>query len=139
MSRWSGESARGPRRFTHGQVEPLAALVALFAVGVALSAYAGILTDVFPTTDRNVAEPTVRRAVTELRVGAVVSPGRLARGLRGAPEGYDCNLTLTAAGRTWHAGPAIPGRNFDSATRTASVRVAPGRIRPGKIRAVVWS
>ncbi|WP_158057581.1 DUF7285 family protein [Halorussus halophilus] len=142
MSRWSAESERRPGGSDEsGQVEPLAALVAVFAVGVALSAYAGVLSDALPTPERNVAEPTAHRALAEVRVGAVVSPERLQAGILAAPEGYDCNLTLTAAGSTWHAGPPVPERKFetDTATRTASVRVAPGHVRPGTLRVVVWS
>ncbi|WP_135825604.1 DUF7285 family protein [Halorussus ruber] len=139
MSRWSDEE--NPR----AQVEPLAALVAVFAVGVALTAYTGVLNAALPTPDRNLAEPTVERA--ERAVGdesGVLAPDALSSGLSAGPDGYRLNLTLQTGGRTWHAGP-VPPKNSDSADapdstrRTVSVRVAPGRIRPGQLRAEVWS
>ncbi|USZ75402.1 hypothetical protein NGM07_18460 [Halorussus vallis] len=133
-----------------GQVEPLAALVAVFAVGVALSAYAGVVADALPNPDRNVAGPTAERVRSAVERAGVVRPGRLPSGLRAAPDGYRTNLTLAVGGRAWHAGPSPPesvaasGRADESArpdvaARTVSVRVAPGRIRPGRLRVVVWT
>lgn len=125
---------------TRGQVEPLAALVAVFAVGVALSAYAGVVADVLPTPDRNVADPTVERVHEAVTSAGVAVPGTLPKATGVAPDGYRLNVTLAAAGRTWRAGPTPPSveSDGDSATRTASVRIAPGRIRPGRLRVVVW-
>jgi hypothetical protein len=127
------------------QVEPLAALVAVFAVGAALTAYAGVLGATLSTSDRDLAGPTVERV--ERAVGdesGVLAPDALDSGLRAGPDGYRLNLTLRTGGRTWHAGPVPPQRGdsadaADSVRRTVSVRIAPGRIRPGRLRAVVWS
>jgi hypothetical protein len=125
---------------TRAQVEPLAALVAVFAVGVALASYAGLVDATLPTTDRNLAEPTVERAERVISEHGVVAPTALADGLRAGPDGYRVNLTLVAAGQTWHAGPAPPdpGKTTDASRTQVSVRVAPGRIRPGRLRAEVW-
>jgi len=146
MSRWSGEdrSRSGDHHppSARAQVEPLAALVAVFAIGVALSAYAGVLDAAVPTPDRNLAEPTVERAERAVAEAGVLAPGNLPAGLHVGPDGYRLNLTLAAAGQSWHAGPAPPPR-ADSADHTAefavSVRVGPGRIRPGTLRAEVWT
>ncbi|MFC4449312.1 DUF7285 family protein [Halorussus aquaticus] len=148
MSRWSGDAGRGetdlrhwrthPRRTTRAQVEPLAALVAVFAVGVALTAYAGVLDATLPTRDRNLAEPTVERAERAVSGVGVVDPDALAAGLRAGPDGYSVTLTLEAAGRTWRAGPTPPP-SADAAELAVSVRVGPGRVRPGTLRAEVWS
>ncbi|WP_132057429.1 DUF7285 family protein [Halorussus amylolyticus] len=134
MSRWSGRA----------QVEPLAALVAVFAVGLAVSAYAGVLDAALPTPDRDVAEPTgqrVERAVTD---AGVVEPDRLADGLHAGPDGYRLNLTLAADGETWREGPPVPDRAdapdaLDTAEFVVSVRVGPGRVQPGRLRVAVWS
>jgi len=134
MSRWSAEHGVGRR----GQVEPLAAIVAVFAVGVALSAYAGVLDATLPTPDRNLAEPTVERAERALADAGVVAPDALPARLEVGPDDYRVNLTLDVAGRTWHAGPTPPPR-ADAAARPVSVRVAPGRVRPGQLRAEVWT
>lgn len=127
MSRWSGRA----------QVEPLAALAAVFAVGVALSTYAGVLDSTLPTSDRDLAGPTVERVERRASDAGVLDPDSLAGGLRAGPDGYRLNLTLTAAGRTWSAGPPAPA-SADAASTTVSVRVAPGRVRPGRLRAEVW-
>ncbi|WP_435179690.1 DUF7285 family protein [Halorussus sp. AFM4] len=137
MSRWSGDPPAA-RRPTRAQVEPLAALVAVFAVGVALAAYAGVLGDALPTPDRNLAEPTVERAERAVGPAGVAAPDALAAGLRAAPDGYAVNLTLSAAGRTWRAGPTPPAR-AEAADLAVSVRVGPGRLRPGRLRAEVWT
>ncbi|NHN58060.1 MULTISPECIES: hypothetical protein [Halorussus] len=137
MSRSSGSSDES-LRLTRGQVEPLAALVAVFAVGAALAAYAGVLDATVPTPDRNLAEPTVERAERAVGPASVADPDALAAGLRAAPDGYSVNLTLSTAGRTWRAGPTPPAR-ADAATLAVSVRVGPGRLGPGRLRAEVWT
>lgn len=131
MSRWSAEPPRA-------QVEPLPALVAVFAVGVALSAYAGQLDAALPTPDRNLADPTVERAERAITAVGIADPDELRAGLRAGPEGYRLNLTLAANGRTWHAGPTPPP-SADAADLAVSVRLGPGRIRPGRLRVEVWS
>ena len=136
MSRWSG-SWRPPSRDARGQVEPLAALVAVFAVGVAVTTYAGLVDATLPTPDRNLAEPTVERAGRAISDHGVADPAALREGLRAGPDGYRVNLTLAAAGQEWHAGQAPPP-GADAAETRVSVRVAPGRIRLGRLRAAVW-
>ena len=142
MSRWSAEGV-GRRPVLHpgrarAQVEPLAALAAVFAVGVALAAYAGVLDDALPVPDRDLAGPTVERAERAVADAGVVAPDGLAAGLRVGPDGYRVNLSLDAAGRTWHAGPTPPPR-ADAAAVGVSVRLGPGRVRPGTLRAEVWT
>lgn len=141
MSRWSGDRRGANARFsdaTRAQTEPLAALVAVFAVGVALTTYAGVLDATLPTPDRNVAEPTVERVERAVCEAGVADPDALAGGLRRGPDGYETNLTLEADGRTWHAGPTPPA-SADAAVLAVSVRVGPGRVRPGRLRAEVWT
>lgn len=128
MSRWS------TRR---GQTEPLAAIAAVLAVGIGLTAYAGVLSDALPSPGRNLAEPTLERVHAEVTVGGVSEPSRLPTGLAAGPDGYDVNLTLAVADRTWHAGPPGPP-NADTASRIISVRVGPGRVSPGRLRVEVW-
>ena len=133
---------------TRAQAEPVVALVALFAVSMGVSLYAGVLDDVSTTVgvDRDVATPTLERAHDATTTAGVIDPHALGRSLAVGPDGYDLNVTVRGANRTWHAGPPAPTRTSrtssetsDSATRLASVRVAPGRVRPGTLRVVVWS
>jgi hypothetical protein len=138
MSRWS-DSWRTLSQEARGQVEPLAALVAVFAVGAALTTYAGLVDATLPTPDRNLAEPTVERAERAISEHGVVEQTTLSDGLHAGPDGYRANLTLTVAEQEWHVGPTPP--DADAADRSdvrVSVRVAPGKIRPGRLRAEVW-
>lgn len=120
-----------------GQTE-LAALVAVLAVCLGLSLYAGVLDAALPdATGSSPARTAADRVADLARVGGVVRPGRLDRGLSAAPVGHRLNATLRAADRTWHVGPPVPSR-ATTATRRVSVRVAPGRVRPGQLRVAVW-
>lgn len=132
-------SSDNGRTTAKAQVEPLAALVAVFAVGAALTAYTGVLDATVPTPDRNLAEPTVERVEREVgdETGVIV-PSVLAAGLDAGLEGYALNLTLDSHGQTWQAGPTPPP-SADTADLAVSVRVGPGQIRPGRLRAEVWS
>jgi hypothetical protein len=129
------------RSSARGQVEPIAALVCLLAVCVAVATYATALAGAGYETDRDVATPTLDRVVDRLAAGGVAVPGRTERARRAGPAGYRLNVTVAAAGERWHAGPRPPGRraDTDTATRTISVRLAPGRIRPGRVRVEVWA
>lgn len=122
-----------------GQTEPLAALAAVFVVGLALTGYAATRSAVGPPpTQRERARPTLYDVAADLTAGAVAVPGHLAAAATGAaPPGYAVNVTLRAAGRSWHFGEPTP-RRADAATRLLPVRLAPGRVRPGRLRVVVW-
>ncbi|WP_129114866.1 DUF7285 family protein [Halegenticoccus tardaugens] len=133
MPRWSA-------RETRGQAEPTAALAAVFAVCLGLGLYAGILGDATPTTDRDLAEPTLDRVHGVLSSGGVVDAadrGSLVDGRDVGPDGYEINVSVRTAEREWSAGPVPPGR-ADRASRSVSVRRSPGRISPGELRVAVW-
>ena len=129
------------RSSARGQVEPIAALVCLLAVCIAVSTYATALAGMEYETERNVAAPTLDRVVDRLATGGVAVPDRTGRARRAGPTGYRLNVTVAAAGERWHAGATPPGRRVDTdtAARTIGVRLAPGRIRPGRVRVEVWS
>lgn len=120
-----------------GQTEPIAAIVAVLAVGIGLTAYAGALDDTLPSSERNVAEPTSFRVDAAISSGGVVDPSALPEGLRAGPDGYGVRLTLTVDGRTWQEGPRAPP-GADAVTRIVTVRVGPGVVRPGRLRVEVW-
>jgi hypothetical protein len=124
---------------TRAQVEPLAALAAVFAVCVGLALYAGVLSSVTPETSRDLAEPTLDRVHDHVSTGGVTVPGRLDAATAVGPEGYDLNLSVTADDRRWSVGPTPPASAADTASRSAGVRTTPGRVEPGRLRVVVWS
>ena len=128
-----GDEGAGRR----GQVEPLAALAALFAVCVGLSAYALVIADAGRPTDRDLAGPALATVDDAVSVSGVVRPARLDRALDARPSGTRLNVTLTTDSRTWNAGPP-PAVHGDRATRRVSVRLGPGRVRVGRLRVVVW-
>lgn len=120
-----------------GQVEPTAALVALFAVCAGVTLYATALDGALPSPDRDRAGPTLSRIHDSLEHAGVVRPDALAAARATAPDRYRVNVSLAADGRRWTAGPAPP-READAARRRVSVRTGPGRIRPGWLRVEVW-
>lgn len=136
-----------PARFAaadRAAVEPVAALVAVLVVGIALGLYAGALEDARPEHSPPVAETALDRAERSATVGGIVDPGRL-REVRGSETTFA--VELEADGRLWTAasGGDAPGppavRSPDAvrvAERTVTVRVAPGRNVRGTLRAVVW-
>jgi hypothetical protein len=120
------------------QVEPFAAIVAVFAVGVGLTVYAGALDASVPATpNRDVARPTIDRVSDRLGHGGVLDPQRLENATEVAPTGYRLNATLTAAGQRWQVGPAPPAA-ADTTSERVSVQLAPGQVRPGLLEVRVW-
>ena len=114
---------------------PVAALVAVAAVGLGLSLYAGALDAslVRSEPDTGTAATAADRAVAELARDGVALPDRLDRALAVLPADLRANLTLRADGRTWHAGPTPPAdvrAGSAHASVAVSVRVAPARRRP---------
>jgi len=121
-----------------GSVEPIAAIAALFAVTAGLGLYAGVLDDVRPTSDRDVATPTLDRVHERASDLTVVDPDAIDAARRAGPDGYRVNVTMWTDSRRWTAGPVPPAR-ADRASRSVSVRLAPGRLRAGRLRVEVWT
>lgn len=127
-----------------GQVEPVVALVALFAVCTGVSLYAGILVDVSTSvgSDRDVVTPTLDRVENVVSTAGVVSPERAERALSVGPAGYELHVSIRADGQRWTAGPVPPASSDPNTTATASrrasVRVGPGNVRAGRVQVVVW-
>jgi hypothetical protein len=130
MSRWSGR---------RGQIEPLAAIVAVFAVGAGLTVYAGVLDGTLPDGDRQqVAGPTLDHLESSMGESGIVEPEVLPDAQTAtAPEGYHLNATLETTESRWQTGPAPPQR-AQQASERVSVRVEPGRVRPGRLTVQVW-
>ncbi len=129
-----------------GQVEPLAAIAAVFAIGVGLALYATILGATYPgEADRDVAEPTLAKVSEAVVDNGVVSPEaleRLGTAAAGghheyAPDGYRMRVVLTAGDREWATTPGSP-ESARSASRRVGVKLAPGNVRPGRLRVEVW-
>ncbi|EMA06823.1 hypothetical protein SAMN05443574_105253 [Haloarcula vallismortis] len=120
--------------------EPLAALVAVFAITLGVSLYAGVVDEAFGTLDdaRNIATPTADTVEQRLSSAGVVRPERVDNALDAVPANYHGNVTITATtGERWGGGREPPS-NADTETRTVSVRVGPGAVRRGTLTVRVW-
>jgi hypothetical protein len=130
MSRWSGR---------RGQVEPVAAIAAVFLVGTGLALYAGALDGrLGGGNDRAVADAALGTTERAIAPDGVVDPGRLCGIASVGPVGYRLNVTLEAPERRWHVGPATPA-DATTASERVSVRLGEGRVRPGRLVVRVWT
>lgn len=115
-----------------GQAEPLAALVALFAVCLGVSLYAGVL-DVPTSAPDLPVERALDRTHDRLHNGSAGDPSRLSV----PPSRHGVNATLSAAGSHWSAGP-VPPHDGARASRPVAVHLGPGRVAAGRLRVVMW-
>lgn len=140
-----------------GQTEPIAALLAVALVALAVATYAGALGDVLPgQSDRVVAEATADRAWTDLRSGGVywtrtltldgVDPDVLPRGrtaqfeielLTGDGWVTDSAVAYTPDGD--RRAPAPPPDRAQVLTRPIPVRTNAGVVRTGRLTVAVWT
>jgi hypothetical protein len=118
------------------QVEPLAALAAVFAVTVGLAIYAGAVDGVLEGSDRDVSAEVLDHAVREAGPPGLVTVEGFEH-LSVAPAGWQANLTLRTSRGRYTVGPTPPERS-QRASRTVAVRHAPGRIDPGVLVVEVW-
>ena len=121
------------------QTEPLAALVAVFALGLGLSLYAGVLDSTLPllSTEREITSTATDRFISESSSFGALDPPIADAVAASRPTGYELNATVRAETSVWNGGP----RRADSAdctTRSVSVRTAPGQIRPGRVEVCAW-
>lgn len=124
-----------PRSSARGYVEPLAAIVAVFAVALGLGVYAGAVDDALGASERPVAEPVLEDLLREARTDGVVHPDRLAAAT--PPPGWRANVTLATPEGHVTRGPTPPA-SADQASRQVAVRLGPRSIRPGKLAVVAW-
>lgn len=149
MSRWSDEapcardSSENHDTTDRAAVEPIAALIAVVAVGAALGLYVTAINDATPEHDRPVAEATLDRIEPAVTVGGVVDPEQLdgVTHLR-----YAATVEIRAEGETWRTDSGTNAPKLDDqfasdrvavASRTVTVRVAPGQNVRGTLRAAV--
>jgi hypothetical protein len=120
-------------------VEPLAALVAVFALGVGLSLYVGVLdsTVAIATDDTELTPAATDALENEASSFGVIRPPIENAVERAQPSGRALNASLRTERSTWHGGPPRDG-SMDCETRSVSVRTAPGRVRPGRLEVCTW-
>ncbi|SDQ18734.1 DUF7285 family protein [Natronobacterium texcoconense] len=144
------------------QTEPLAALVAVAVIGIALGLYSGYLTGVLSeTTDRSPEDVTLERvwqdvSETGVFVGGEGEPIADRVRLASLPEGENVRIAVTTVqngenrlvteARFDAAGDALdpdaledPPENAGVAERPVPVELEPGDVRGGTLRVEVWS
>jgi len=137
-------SLHGGEAESRGAVEPIAALVAVLAVGAALGLYVVALDGAKPDQARPTAEATLDRVEASVTTGGVVEPERL----RGVDEfRYAATVAIEADEETWtvrlgeEATASETARDTDAvavAERPVTVSVGPGRNVRGTLRVVVY-
>lgn len=118
-----------------GQVHPLPALVAVVALALALTAYAGVTDTLVTPTEPSPAVPALKRVEAAATTGALLDPQALDH-QAAALDGYRVNATLRTQHELVTAGPE-PAND----TRTAAIAVAvdaSDSVVPGRLRVEVW-
>lgn len=147
------------------QTEPLAALVAVATIGIALGLYGGYLTGVLSeTTDRSPEDVALERAWDDLSESGVLVATDGSEGdsiadrieLTSLPEGVNVRIAVTTVqnGETHLVGQARfgadgtihdpdtlkePPAHAGVAERPVPVELEPGAVRGGTLRVEVWS
>ncbi len=122
-----------------GQTEPIAALAAVFALGLGLSLYAGVLDTTLPTltTDREMAPNAADRLEANASTFGAVDPPLNGSVAAARPTGHRLNAAVRTDEGRWTGGPPRPPRP-ECVERSVTVRVAPARVRPGVLEVCVW-
>lgn len=152
-------SASGDRSRRRAQTEPLAALVAVAAVCLAVSLYSGFLTSLVTDqgSDREVGDATVERIWHHVSADGVFDATQtdlqtdFDEGI--LPRGHSVTLSITYVGEEGYlesagtaafgpdgtelddAGPPQGAERFE---RPVPVKLGPGDVRPGTFEVVVW-
>lgn len=122
-----------------GLIEPLPALAAVLAIGLALGLYADAVATVEPEQSASgTAEATLQSVHDVVMEDAAALPRRVSRVGDVGPEGYDVNVTLGVGDTRWRIGPDPPERATGARRRTP-VRLDRWTVRPGWLRVVVWT
>lgn len=139
-----------------GGTEPLAALVSVAAICVALSVYAGFASEVIPESSNSGPDDATLDSVwTALSEDGVLETSdalgtRL--GPRALPRGHRVAVNVTVVGADGHL-VTVAGATFDTdgtvtsleppppaatSNRPVPVRLGEGEVRPGRLTVVVW-
>lgn len=118
-----------------GYVEPVAALAAVFALGLGLTLYAVTFHETRSAPDRRVAETVLASLQQDAEVLGTLEPARLRRA--DPPANWSANVTLVTGESRWARGDVPPPR-ARRATAQVAVRRAPGRVVPGRLEVAVW-
>jgi len=134
-----------------GQTEPLAALVAVFAVCLAVSVYAGFLTGLSGADDRELAASTGERVWDQLADNGVYHANEeIELGPEALPAGRNVSVNVTSTADDGHRETVGEAQFDESGTavepvatggevfrRPVAVKHGEGELRPGVLTVVV--
>lgn len=150
-----------PERSTRGQTEPLAALIAISTIALAIGVYGGFFTDVMDTqTERDVSEPTLAGVWHTIGADSIYENGELigtdvpaAR----LPKGYNVYVNVTVLKPSgWtelesvtydKTGKASDASTFDVsdvasyaqfASRSIPYQKTGGQVVSARLNVVIW-
>lgn len=154
----SGTPSTGPAEHGRAQTELFAALVAVVAVCIAVSAYAGFLSDVFPElgADRSLDEATadsVWDALNEQGYYNSTASVEESVGPETLPQGHSVKINVTYVGddgrlesvgnetfdpqgQPTDIAPPPSAKRFE---RPVPIKMRSADIQPGTLTVVVWS
>lgn len=142
-----------------GQTEPIAALLAVTMVCLAISLYAGLHTDALSRldSDRDVSRAMGDRIWIDVTdSGVVYEDLRLEEAIRNdsLPQGYSVTVSIAVVGRDGRNRtiarvtfrptgrvsdrPVTAPEHANRYERPVSVQRAPGTVQPGTLTVVVW-
>lgn len=131
------------RSSDRGWAEPLAALVALTALGAGLTVYAGVLQEADTAgIDGRPAADSLDRVHEVSTVDGATNPANLAIPADVATKHRAVRVRLSTRNHEWTAGdprPADAGAPTHTDRRSVPVRTAPGENDPGTLRVEVWT
>jgi hypothetical protein len=140
-----------------GGTEPLAALVSVAAICVAVSVYAGVASEVLPDSDDNEPDAatldSVWTAVSDDGVLDTSGPLEARLGAEPLPRGHRVAVNVTVVGADGHLVTVAAAQFETDATvadleppptaaasdRPVPVRIDEGDVRPGRLTVVVWN
>lgn len=126
---WSGNC--------RGQTEPIAAIVAVLAIGVGLALYAGVAADQQPDTEGTDAEATMERVTADLLEDGVLDPNGWIRPERYERPGESVRISTEWKQGTTHYGPDPPP-DADVARRPVTLSAIDGVQYSGVLIVKVW-
>lgn len=134
-SRLEGAGAWRPGR--RGQTEPIAALVAVLAIGIGIGLYAGVAADQESEPASTDAESTMERLAAAAIDDGVLDPVAAMQPWEYVRPGEAANVTIRVGGSEYSAGP-VPPAGADATRRPVTVRTGPGEGQPGLVLLEVW-
>ncbi|GAB3686202.1 hypothetical protein GCM10028857_17900 [Salinarchaeum chitinilyticum] len=124
-------------RDRRGQAEPIAAIVAVLAIGMGLAMYAGVAADRSPSTDPTDAEATMAQVTAKLAPDGVVANDADLAPEQFTRPGEAGRIELAYRNTTDASGPTPPP-DADVASRPVTVQIAPSWQVAGNLTLWVW-